>query len=188
MLIGLTGRICAGKGTVSDYLKEKGFSVYLTREEVTEEANRRGIDPIRENLIILGRNTWETEGTSIFIRRILEKSKIKNQRDVVIDALRNPGEVEYLKSLGGILIAVDAFEDIRYQRWLSRNRKGDTPDFKEFRRMDAWDYNEGTLLGYRVKVCMAMADFYLVNNSTLENFYAQLDQTYLEIMKGKVDK
>ncbi|MBR5146904.1 MAG: AAA family ATPase, partial [Bacteroidales bacterium] len=44
-IIGITGTIGAGKGTIVDYLvKEKGYVHYSVREFLAEEVKKRGLE------------------------------------------------------------------------------------------------------------------------------------------------
>lgn len=48
MIIGITGTFAAGKDTVADYLKEKGFEHFSLGEELTDIANERGLAVSRD--------------------------------------------------------------------------------------------------------------------------------------------
>ena len=41
MIIGITGSLAAGKGTISDFLKGKGFNYYSVRAFLIEEIRKR---------------------------------------------------------------------------------------------------------------------------------------------------
>ena len=54
-IIGITGTIGAGKGTIVDYLvKEKGYVHYSVREFLAEEVKRRGLEVNRDTLTEVG--------------------------------------------------------------------------------------------------------------------------------------
>jgi len=42
IIIGITGTLGAGKGTVVEYLQEKGFRHYSARGFITKEVEKRG--------------------------------------------------------------------------------------------------------------------------------------------------
>ncbi len=54
MIIGLTGANASGKGEAASYLKSKGFEYYSLSDILREEAKRKKIEPLRENLIKRG--------------------------------------------------------------------------------------------------------------------------------------
>ena len=54
-IIGITGTIGAGKGTIVDYLvKEKGYVHYSVREFLAEEVKKRGLEVNRDTLTEVG--------------------------------------------------------------------------------------------------------------------------------------
>lgn len=63
MIIGLTGTLRAGKGVVSDFLKQKGFVYLSLPDELREMAKERKIELTRENLQNLGNQMREENGS-----------------------------------------------------------------------------------------------------------------------------
>ena len=51
MIIGITGSFGAGKGTVVEYLIDKGYKHFSAREFLTEEILRRGMSVDRDSMI-----------------------------------------------------------------------------------------------------------------------------------------
>ena len=67
MIIGITGTLGAGKGTVVDYLVQThGFKHYSARAFITEEIKKRGL-PIDRDSMVLVANDLRTKHTSSFI-------------------------------------------------------------------------------------------------------------------------
>ena len=54
MLIGLTGTMACGKGTVAEHLKDKGFEGYVFSDVIKEEATKKGFELTRQNLQKVG--------------------------------------------------------------------------------------------------------------------------------------
>jgi len=50
LLVCLTGMPGAGKSTIADGLKSKGYEIINLGNAVREEAKKRNLDPTRENL------------------------------------------------------------------------------------------------------------------------------------------
>ena len=54
LIIGITGTLGAGKGTVVEYLVEKqGFDHYSVRSFLLKEINRRGMPENRDSICLL---------------------------------------------------------------------------------------------------------------------------------------
>jgi len=184
MIIGLTGKNAAGKGEIANYLKTRGFVYYSLSDVIREEATKMGLEHTRDNLIGLGTEMREKHGNSILAKRINEKiGKLQNQ-DVVIDSIRNPGEIEELrKNEGFILIAVHTDAKIRFERLLNRARVGDAKTFKQFlEHENKENNNEGA--GQQLDKCIDMADAVINSNGTIEQANKDLD-LYLSSLKGK---
>ena len=82
-----------------------------------------------------------------------------------------------MRNFGGfILIAIDAPRNVRYQRILSRNKSSDKKTWEGFLEMDNRDFGENIENGQQVGKCMEIADFKIVNDSSLEALYGQLDK------------
>ena len=94
MIIGLTGKNASGKGEVADYLQKKGFIYYSLSDELREEATKRNLEHTRNNLINLGNELRQQHGPQYLAELI--NNKIKNNKDFVIDSIRNPFEAEEL--------------------------------------------------------------------------------------------
>ena len=179
MLIGLTGRIGAGKGVIVDYIKEKGFKYYTLSQVVREEAAKRGIDVSTEEgrgkLQDLGNLIRQQEGPGAWVKRIL--SKIEGSEDYIIDKIINPAEIEELRKTGDFyLISVDAPQEDRFQRVLKRDKDSDPKEWEAFLEIDNRDFGEEDPLGQQVGKCMELADYSLVNDSTWEIFQEKIKE------------
>ena len=98
MIIGLTGKNGAGKTAVCEYLKKRSFDYYSLSDEIREEAGRRGFEITREVLIEVGNELREKHGAGVLAERIL--GRLQSDRNSVIDSIRNPSEVDVLKTRG----------------------------------------------------------------------------------------
>lgn len=132
MIIGLTGRIAAGKGFIKDFLEKIGFEYHTISDVVREEAAKREIEITRKNLQDLGNEVRNKEGPGAWARRIIEK--FESGKNYIIDGIRNPGEVEELRKIKDFfLIAVDAPQEKRYERLRLRAKPSDPKTWGVFR-------------------------------------------------------
>ena len=133
MIIGLTGKNAAGKGELANYLKNKGFIYFSLSDALRDEATKQDLDHSRDNLIKLGTEMRVKFGKGILAVRINEKISELSGKDIVVDSIRHPGEIEELKKNDGfILIGVHTDAKIRFERLVKRGRVGDTQTFEEF--------------------------------------------------------
>ena len=185
MIIGLVGTIACGKGVVADYLiKKYGYTSFSLSSIVHDEVKRRGITNFtRTTLQDIGDELRRGEGDGVLAKRAIDqlnRSSLLNQlnrQKIIIEGIRNPGEVEYLRSIPGFfLIAVDADQKIRYQRVLKRGKQWDPKYWESFLKIDERDSSDGeNTNGQQVRKCMEMAEVKIENNDGIEELIKKLE-------------
>jgi dCMP deaminase len=141
-LIGLTGPLASGKGLLAEKLKSNGWTYYSLSQFVREEAKLQKIEETRENLINIGNKLRADFGLGILAERCLHDVKARDDLEkIVIDGIRNPGEVDILKHFvkSFFLVGVDAPTYLRYQRALARARTSDPVELEKLKATDERD-------------------------------------------------
>lgn len=188
LYIGLVGSLAAGKGVVADYfIKQHGFVSFSLSFIVHDELKKKGITAFtRKDLQDVGDALRAKDGNGALAKRAVEALNKEGSTRVVIEGIRNPGEVEYLRKLPNfILIAVDGTRAVRYKRVIVRGKLWDPKDWKSFLKVDKRDHeDEANAKGQRVRESMNMADFYLENNKDLEHLYGEI-HVVIDDMKRK---
>jgi dCMP deaminase len=172
MILGITGTLGAGKGTIVEFLKQKGFKHFSVREFLIQEINRRGLQVNRDSMVALANQLREANSPSYIVKQLLEQAK--NSEHAIIESIRTPAEAELIKK-GGFLLAVDALPQLRYTRIITRQSETDNISFDEFlaqekREMHSIDPNHQNL-----SKCIQMANFVLENNKDLEHLKKQIE-------------
>ena len=193
MIIGLTGSLAAGKGIVSDFLKEKDFIYYSLANEVRLAAEERRIEITRKNLQDLGNQLRKERGSGVLAKLIYNKIHLypKEERKVIVDGIRNPAEVDKLKQFKDFyLVSVDAPADERFKRMCERKRESDPKTWEEFLAIDKRDKGIGEKeFGQAVGKCMQMADYTLINDCLIEDTREKFERIYEDIIsKGNGKK
>lgn len=177
VIIGITGTIGAGKGTIVEYLvKNKGFEHFSARGLLSEELEKRGLEKVRDNMVIVANELREKFGSSYVADELFKRALIK-KKDAVIESLRAVGEIESLRSKGKfILLAVDADPKLRYKRNFVRGTSTDNVTFEKFladeeKEMESTDPNKQNL-----KKCIEMADFVIENNGTVDELNKKIEE------------
>jgi dCMP deaminase len=174
MIIGLTGKNGSGKTAVSEYLQSRGFTPYSLSDEIRNEIGRRGREITRAALIEVGNELREKLGPGILAERILRN--LERERNYVVDSIRNPYEVEVLRSRSDFtLLAVEADERIRFERSRQRGRESAAQTLQQFIAEEAQELDSSNPAGQQLHATRQKADLVVINNGTLEELHRQLD-------------
>lgn len=173
LVIGITGRNCAGKDSVAETLADRGFERYSLSDVLREELRARGEEITRPALIAVGNELRETEGPGVLARRVQDLMQTDR---VALVSVRNPFEVECLRKLPRfVLLGVEAPVEVRYERERARGRESAPESLDVFRQLEDRE-NTSNPHAQQLDATMALADHVLVNDSTLEAFEARVTQ------------
>ncbi len=182
MIIGITGTLGAGKGTIVEFLKKRGFVHYSVRDFLIEEIKKRGL-PIDRNSMVSVANQLRTLNSPSYIVEQLYKKAEQGNNNVVIESIRTPGEAELIKNKGGYLLAVDAEPQRRYSRIILRQSETDNQSFDEFLEHEKREMFSINPYEQNLSRCIQMADFVLENNKDFENLKKQVDEILIKILE-----
>lgn len=181
-IIGITGTLGAGKGTIVEYLiNHYGYKHFSVRGYLIEEATRRGLEINRDTFVMVA-NDLRANHSPSFITDELYKQAAEFGQNAIIESVRTPGEVESLrKNADFVLFAVDADPKIRYERIVNRNSETDHVSFETFieneqREMSSTDPNH-----QNVGKCMQMADYVFQNNGNFEDLHRQIEEVLAKL-------
>ena len=167
VIIGITGTLGAGKGTIVDYLKEvRGFLHFSARQFIIEEIEKRKLNIDRDSMTKVANDLRANNSPSYIIDELYKRSETSG-KNCVIESIRTIGEIQSLRKRNNFyLFAVDADAKLRFQRIKIRKSSTDNVDFETFisneqREMESDDPNKQNLLK-----CIIMADFLFKNNKT----------------------
>jgi dephospho-CoA kinase len=185
IIIGITGTIGAGKGTMVDYLvKEKGFKHFSVRAFLLEEIARRGLEPIRDTMSMVGDDLRKKHFPGYIVSELLKQAEAYGKNSV-IESIRSVGEVETLKekSQQFYLFAVDADLKLRYKRAIARNLSTDNVTFEKFVEDEEKEFNQKETWRMNIKACMEKADYIFQNNGTVQELYQKVEKILEKIEK-----
>jgi dephospho-CoA kinase len=182
LIIGITGTLGAGKGTIVDFLaKEKGFAHFSVRAFIAEEIIRRGLKVNRDSMVLVA-NDLRKNNTPSFITDCLYEKALSIGQDSIIESIRTPGEIESLRKKGRFyLLAIDADPKFRYQRIILRQSETDHISYQTFLDNEQREMNSTDPNAQNIARCMEMADYKLWNNGTMEQLNHQVEAILLKI-------
>jgi len=167
VLIGLTGTHGAGKGTVVNYLvREHGFTCLSVSEFLAAEAERRGMQPDRHARHDIA-NEYRARGPLALMEAVLATVPERVER-VILEPQYTEEEVRFVQERGGMVIAVDADLETRYERVHVRGSAKDDVSFEEFKASQEAEMAAAKAGEQNLQGAMVAADVHLQNNSTIE--------------------
>jgi dephospho-CoA kinase len=176
IIIGITGTLGAGKGTVVEYLQQKGFRHYSARDLLVKEIVKRGLTVDRDCMVVVA-NELRSKNSPNYLAEELYREAATSGENAVIESLRTEGEVNALRQKGGFyLIAVDADTRSRYDRIIARGSETDKISFEEFLRHEKREMYSADPNQQNLAKCAEMADHQIFNNGTREQLYTEIDE------------
>jgi dephospho-CoA kinase len=183
IVLGITGTIGSGKGTVVDHLvDQKGFRHHAVRDYLTELLIERGMTVDRTGMREVANELRKAHEPAYVVKQLYERALRDGHERVVIESIRNVGEAEFLKSQGAHLVAVDADQKLRYERVQSRRSATDQVDFPTFVEHEEREMQPAGPHDMNVRGVMKLADATITNNGSLEGLHSEIDRVLTNIL------
>ena len=172
-VVGLVGEAGTGKGEVANSLLQNGFEYYSLSDTLRRVSTNVGLSHERNNLIALGNALRENFGNDILAHGAkLWANQIEGNR-IVIDSIRNPAEVIYLKrELNAFIVGVTMSPEKAFQLIEARRRPGDPTTLEEFLQLRNRERGVGeNSSGQQLTQCFALTDFVLPNEGGISDLH-----------------
>jgi len=175
IIIGITGTLGAGKGTIVGYLvNERGFTHYSVREFLLEEIRKRSMPENRDSMFNLANELRAQHGDSFVVDQLYARA-VQSGKNCVIESIRTTGEIASLRSMDNfILFAVDADPEIRFRRVQLRQSETDRISYETFLENEAREMTSTGSGKPNIARCIELADFVFINNGTREELFEKV--------------
>jgi dephospho-CoA kinase len=173
LIIGITGRIGAGKTSVGEHLRNAYRFQYVRYSQVLKEWRAEGSDS-RAHLQAVG---WEVMAGGMqqeLNDRLI--ARIDLDSDCAVDGLRDPLDFENLSRVFSSQFRLLCIESPEEARWLRLQHR--YPELEVFRRADSHPVEQ------QIESLCSNAIAVLKNNSSLEKLYAKADAVLSKIRPG----
>ncbi len=176
-VVGMSG---SGKSVVVDYLTEKGYPKVYFGGMILKEMEKRGIERTAKSEKEFREMIRATEGADWVVKQVIEEVHDlieAGQKRIVLDgvyswteyvALKHefPGEITFLG------VVVD--KHLRHKRvGMRKERPFNTEEIQERDRTEIENIEKGGPI--------AMADYYVLNNGTVKDLHARVEEILQEI-------
>jgi len=185
MVIAAVGKNGTGKDFFLEYLAKKyGLPMISIGDVVRELAAKDGLELTRENLHKTSQKYMGAHGQTFFPEQIVKKIKESGEPHYLVSGIRPLSDVMFLKEAFGqdfILVDVVISDDqVRYARMLAR---GSDRDGGSVEKLMEYDAGEEKL--FQTSESEKMADYTILNDGSVEEFYAASDCFYeTRVLKG----
>lgn len=168
MIIGITGTLGAGKTTIVEILKDKGFSHHSVRSYLTRILKEQGKELSRDNMVMLA-NELRAENSPSFFAEELYKEAKETGGNAIIESIRTSGEIEALEKLGNFcLLAIDADSKTRYERVFKRGSSTDDVTYEKFMEDELKEMTSSDPNKQNISKCIEQADYLIQNDGEIE--------------------
>lgn len=182
LIIGITGTLGAGKGTIVDYLvAEKGFTHYSVRAFLLKEIRLRGLPENRDSMVLVANELRGIHGPSYVTDQLYFEAAARGE-NCIIESIRTPGEIDSLSVKGNFfLLAVDAEPRVRFERIVQRSSETDQISFDTFLENESREMNTTDPSKQNLMACIKRADFVFNNDGTKEDLFSQVEKVLAQI-------
>ncbi len=178
-IVGMSG---SGKSVIVDYLTEKGYPKVYFGGMIYKEMEKRGIERTEdgESEKHFREEIRKKEGKDWVVRQVIEETKDligAGQKRIILDGVYSWTEYktlkhEFPKCLTFIAVVVD--KHLRYERVAKRpGRSFDAKAIRERDRSEIENLEKGGPI--------VAADYYILNNGTIEDVQKNVDHILKEI-------
>ena len=176
LIIGITGTLGAGKGTIVEFLtSQKGFVHYSVREFLKKKLLEIGLETNRDTLTMVANQLREANSASYVTDQLYEEA-LQSGSNCIIESIRTPGEIASLRKTGNfVLFAVDADPKIRYKRIYLRGSETDKISYEVFIANEAREMQSTNPNHQNLAACIQLADFVFSNNGTVSDLQESVE-------------
>lgn len=148
----------AGKSTIAEGLKPKGYDIVNMGNAVREEAKKRNLESTSSNLGKLMLELREKNGPGAIAELIKPQIESSTANVILIDGVRSNDEIQVLRKFGNVkLLAIHASTDTRFD-FLQKRGRSDDPQTK-----DNFDERDNRELGVGISNPIALSDYAISN-------------------------
>jgi len=134
----------AGKSTIAEGLKPKGYDIINMGNAVREEATKRNLEPTRSNLGKLMLELREKNGPGAIAELVKPQIESSTANVILIDGVRSNDEIQVLKKFGNVkLLAIHASTNTRFSFLQKRGRSDDPQTQEHFEERDNRELDVG---------------------------------------------
>ena len=148
----------AGKSTIAEGLKPRGYEIINMGNIVREEAAKRNLEPTSSNLGKLMLELREKNGSGAIAELVKPQIESSTASVILMDGVRSNDEIQVLRKFGNVkLLAIHASTDARFD-FLQKRGRSDDPQTK-----DNFEERDNRELSVGISNPIALSDYAISN-------------------------
>ncbi len=173
-----------GQSLLTDFSKMKKFASVYMGKAIKDKMQEENVPITSESVREFATNLRKVMGYDIVARLCVPaiEQSIKSGRTVIIEDIKGWDEVKFFRKHFGTdfaLVAIHTPPHIRFQRAQSRESEWDQ---KRVGTKDEFDFRDDKELGWGLGNAVAMADYVIVNDSTVEAFKENSEKLFRKLL------
>ena len=169
----------AGKSTIAEGLKSKGYDTINMGNTVRAEIKKRNLEPTSSNLGKLMLELREKNGPGAVAELVIPEIENSKSNVIIIDGIRSNAEIDVLRKYGTVkLLAIHASTDKRFEFLRERGRSDDPQTKENFEERDNRE------LGVGISNSIALSDDAITNNNKTKE---ELIETSYKKIQGWIE-
>ena len=169
----------AGKSTIAEGLKPKGYDIINMGNAVREEATKRNLELSSSNLGKLMLELREQNGQGAIAELIKPKIESSTANVILIDGVRSTDEIQVFRKFGNVkLLAIHASTDTRFS-FLQKRGRSDDPQTKEH-----FEERDNRELGVGISNSIVLSDYTISNTGLTKD---ELIETAFKIIQSWIE-
>ena len=169
----------AGKSTIAEGLKLKGYDIINMGNAVREEAKKRNLESTGSNLGKLMLELREKNGPGAIAELVKPQIESSTANVIIIDGVRSNDEIQVLRKSGNVkLLAIHASTNTRFN-FLQKRGRSDDPQTKEH-----FEERDNRELGIGISNSIALSDDAISNTGLTKD---KLIETAFKIIQSWIE-
>ena len=169
----------AGKSTIAEGLKPKGYDIINMGNAVREEAKKRNLESTGSNLGKLMLELREKNGPGAIAELVKPQIESSTANVILIDGVRSNDEIQVLRKSGNVkLLAIHASTNTRFN-FLQKRGRSDDPQTKEH-----FEERDNRELGIGISNSIALSDDAISNTGLTKD---KLIETAFKIIQSWIE-
>lgn len=188
--LGIVGGMASGKTTVGKILEKEGYKVISLSEFIKDELKSKGIlKPTREDYFKTANELRQNYSMDILARLATKKIIDEGIEKFVIDGMRNPEEIYFLREFirDFILIGVETSTEERIRRVQTRLREIDSKDYYRIFGDISREFFDPSSDGCRLGQVMSLTYLYINGDLPVEEIENSIKTFKIPPDKASID-